>query len=154
MRRDPCEIELAMRHSAGVFNPGYGTVSAAIGSDPARGDHARHLHGRMSIGRQNPWLVNNAIPEMPAGGTVTIRGEADTSAGRILLEVADTGRGMPDEVKKSLFTVRVVSRKPGGTGLGTKIVKDVVDVHRGRISVESVLGKGATFHIQLPIAQS
>lgn len=99
-------------------------------------------------------LVNNAIPEMLAGGTVTIRGEADTSAGRILLDVADTGRGMPDEVKKSLFTVRVVSRKPGGTGLGTKIVKDVVDVHRGRISVESVLGEGTTFHIQLPIAQS
>ena len=88
-------------------------------------------------------LVNNAIPEMLAGGTVTIRGEANTSAGRILLDVADTGRGMPDEVKKSLFTVRVVgSRKPGGTGLGTKIVKDVVDVHRGRISVESVLGRG------------
>ena len=60
---------------------------------------------------------------------------------------------MPDEVKDSLFSVRVVSRKVGGTGLGTKIVKDVIDVHHGRISVESVLGNGTTFHIQLPIVQ-
>jgi signal transduction histidine kinase len=98
-------------------------------------------------------LINNAIPEMPRGGTVTIRGRADLSAACILLDVADTGGGMPDEVKNSLFTVRVVSRKPGGTGLGTKIVKDVVDVHHGRISVDSCLGIGTTFHIQLPIAQ-
>ena len=98
-------------------------------------------------------LVNNAIPEMPTGGTVTVRGGVDLSAGKILLDVADTGRGMPDEVKASLFSVRVVSRKPGGTGLGTKIVKDVIDVHHGRISVESVMGKGTTFHIQLPIVQ-
>jgi signal transduction histidine kinase len=98
-------------------------------------------------------LVNNAIPEMPTGGTVTIRGRADLSVGLIVLEVADTGGGMPEEVKKSLFTARVVSRKPGGTGLGTKIVKDVVDVHHGRIAVDSSVGKGTTFHIQLPIAQ-
>jgi signal transduction histidine kinase len=98
-------------------------------------------------------LVNNAIPEMAAGGTVTIRGRVDLLAGRILLDVVDTGGGMPDEVKNSLFTTRVVSRKPGGTGLGTKIVKDVVDVHHGRISVDSSIGKGTTFHIQLPIAQ-
>lgn len=98
-------------------------------------------------------LVNNAISEMSAGGTVTVYGEADSPAARILLHVADTGRGMPDEVKDSLFSIRVVSRKVGGTGLGTKIVKDVIDVHQGRISVESVLGKGTTFHIQLPIVQ-
>jgi len=98
-------------------------------------------------------LVNNAIPEIPAGGTVTVCGEADPSARGLLLHVVDTGRGMPDEVKDSLFSVRVVSRKVGGTGLGTKIVKDVIDVHHGRISVESVMGKGTTFHIHLPIVQ-
>ena len=60
---------------------------------------------------------------------------------------------MPDEVKDSLFSVRVVSRKVGGTGLGTKIVKEVIDVDQGRISVESVLGKGTTVHIPLPTSQ-
>ncbi|MGH7166749.1 MAG: ATP-binding protein [Nitrospiraceae bacterium] len=44
-----------------------------------------------------------------------------------------------------------VSRKAGGTGLGTKIVKDVVDAHGGRIAVESEVGKDTTFYLTLPI---
>jgi signal transduction histidine kinase len=95
-------------------------------------------------------LVNNAIPEVPAGGRITIRGRAEPEAGVVLLEVADTGRGMPPEVRARLFTARAISRKAGGTGLGTKIVKDVVDAHRGQITVDSEEGRGTTFHILLP----
>jgi signal transduction histidine kinase len=69
----------------------------------------------------------------------------------MLIEVADTGRGMPQWVKERLFTDRVVSTKPGGTGLGTRIVKNVVDAHGGTISVESEEGKGTTFYIKLPV---
>jgi signal transduction histidine kinase len=94
-------------------------------------------------------LVNNAIPEVPAGGAVTIRGTAEPDA--IRLTVADTGRGMPREVCESLFTTRAISRKAGGTGLGTKIVKDVVDAHGGQITVESGEGVGTTFSIRLPL---
>ena len=94
-------------------------------------------------------LVNNAIPEVPVGGAVTISGSVDTSD--IALAVADTGRGMPADIRDSLFSARVISRKQGGTGLGTKIVKDAVDVHRGTISVESREGVGTTFHIRLPL---
>ncbi|MGH9427385.1 MAG: ATP-binding protein [Terriglobia bacterium] len=60
---------------------------------------------------------------------------------------------MPPEIRDSLFTDGAISRKPGGTGLGTKIVKDVIDAHGGRIRVESELGQGATFLISLPIDQ-
>jgi signal transduction histidine kinase len=59
---------------------------------------------------------------------------------------------MPPEVRDRLFTKRVISTKPGGTGLGTKIVKDVVDAHGGTIWVESELGVGTTIHIRLPHA--
>nr|MBI3611854.1 GAF domain-containing sensor histidine kinase [Nitrospirota bacterium] len=96
-------------------------------------------------------LVNNAIPEVPAGGSITVRGRAKPDAGVVLLEVADTGRGMSAEVRACLFTARAVSRKAGGTGLGTKIVKDVVDAHGGEISVDSEEGKGTIFHLLLPI---
>ncbi len=96
-------------------------------------------------------LVNNAIPETPRGGLVTISGHADPEAGAVVISVADTGRGMPPHVLESLFTARASSRKPGGTGLGTKIVKDVVDAHGGQITVESQEGKGATFVIRLPL---
>ena len=63
---------------------------------------------------------------------------------------ADTGRGMSSEILQSLFTYGAMSRKSGGTGLGTKIVKDVVDVHGGTITVESREGQGTTFKICLP----
>ena len=96
-------------------------------------------------------LVNNAIPEVSPGGSITVRGRADIKGGLVHLSVADTGKGMPPEVRDSLFTERAISRKPGGTGLGTRIVKDVVDAHRGTIMVESKEGHGTTFHLSLPI---
>ena len=95
-------------------------------------------------------LVNNAIPETPPGGSVTVSGRVGSDADTVIISVADTGQGMPAEVRDSLFTKAVISRKPGGTGLGTKIVKDVVDAHGGSISVESQKGTGTTFRIVLP----
>jgi signal transduction histidine kinase len=94
-------------------------------------------------------LVNNAIPEVPPGGSVTVRGRTEAGGTRIVLSVIDTGKGMSPEVRDSLFTSRAISRKAGGTGLGTKIVKDVVDAHGGTISVESREGAGTAFHITL-----
>ncbi|HLZ34592.1 MAG TPA: GAF domain-containing sensor histidine kinase [Nitrospira sp.] len=97
-------------------------------------------------------LINNAIPEVPPGGSVTVRGQTSTPEGSVVVSVIDTGRGMPPEVRDRLFTKRVISTKPGGTGLGTKIVKDVVDAHGGTIWVESELGVGTNIHIRLPHA--
>lgn len=97
-------------------------------------------------------LVNNAIPEVPAGGSVTIRAKGGRDNGGIVVSVIDTGRGMPPEVRDRLFTKRAISTKSGGTGLGTKIVKDVVDAHGGKVWVESELGIGTKVHISLPLA--
>jgi signal transduction histidine kinase len=96
-------------------------------------------------------LVNNAIPEVPSGGCITVTGQFDANGQNILISVVDTGHGMSREVRESLFSARAISRKAGGTGLGTKIVKDVVDAHGGKIWVESEEGVGTTFHIRLPI---
>jgi signal transduction histidine kinase len=96
-------------------------------------------------------LINNAIPETPAGGSITVRGQHDREASQIIISIIDMGRGMPTHVRERLFSARVVSTKKGGTGLGTKIVKDVVDAHQGKIWVESEQGSGTTFHLQLPI---
>ncbi len=96
-------------------------------------------------------LVNNAIPEISSGGSVTVQGRIEEAKKNIVLSVIDTGKGMPPDVRKSLFTYQAISRKVGGTGLGTKIVKDVVDAHGGRITVTSEPGVGTSFHIMLPI---
>lgn len=99
-------------------------------------------------------LINNAIPEVPRGGSITVSGYADATPGVICVSVADTGRGMPPEVRDRLFTARAVSTKQSGTGLGTKIVKDVVEAHKGTITVESEVGKGTTFRLRLPLDPS
>ena len=98
-------------------------------------------------------LVNNAISEVSSGGSITILGEAAQTADVLDISVIDTGRGMPPEIRDSLFTARAISRKSGGTGLGTKIVKDVIDAHKGHINVESTVGVGTTFRLILPIRQ-
>jgi signal transduction histidine kinase len=97
-------------------------------------------------------LINNAIPEVPAGGSVTVCGQLPTSEDAIVVSVIDTGGGMPPDVRDRLFTKRAISTKQGGTGLGTKIVKDVVDAHGGTVWVESELGAGTKIHMRLPRA--
>lgn len=97
-------------------------------------------------------LVNNALPETPAGGSVTVRTQAPAPDGDTLcIQVIDTGRGIPEEIRKKLFTSQAVSTKVGGTGLGTSVSARVAREHGGYISVESEVGKGSTFTIRLPL---
>jgi len=103
-------------------------------------------------------LVNNAIPETPPGGQVVVtlsaRRDGPFPEGSYLeIQVADTGGGMPEEVRAKLFTDDAKSTKPGGTGLGTRIVKNVVDAHGGVITVASEPGQGSTFCVRLPLCR-
>ena len=99
-------------------------------------------------------LINNAIAATPVEGSVTLRTRAlDPAQGKFLIEVADTGAGMPPHVRKKLFTDEAISTKIGGTGLGTRIVGDIVRRHHGHISVDSIEGKGTIFTIVLPLKQ-
>jgi signal transduction histidine kinase len=100
-------------------------------------------------------LINNAIPETPEGGRIAVRTRAIEVLGKPYLEiqVQDNGRGIPRHVLDRMFTDHAVSTKPGGTGLGTRIVKNVVDIHHGMIRVQSELGKGTLFTIQIPMRQ-
>ncbi|MDT3777210.1 GAF domain-containing sensor histidine kinase [Nitrospira sp. MA-1] len=96
-------------------------------------------------------LISNAIPEIPGGGVISVFGEKDNPGEGILITVSDNGRGMCPEVRDRLFHPEAITTKQEGTGLGTKIVKDVVDAHGGRIDVESELGVGTTFYLYLPV---
>lgn len=96
-------------------------------------------------------LLVNALDATPPGGTVAVRLSTDAESLRI--DVSDTGPGIPPDVLPQLFTERVVTTKPSGTGLGTKIVKRVVDLHGGRIEVQTG-DEGTTFTLRLPLCQS
>ena len=95
-------------------------------------------------------LVNNALSETPEGGSVTLAVAADPDPHYYLLSVADTGNGMPEELQSKLFTDAAYSTKAGGTGLGTRIVRRIVEQHGGKPSVSSVLGQGTTIILRLP----
>ena len=99
-------------------------------------------------------LVINGIQYTPAGGRVLVAGEA--GHGTVTLYVQDTGIGIPAEDLPRVFerfyrVDKARSRATGGTGLGLSIVKHIVDVHRGRVSVESQVGTGTTFTVELPV---
>lgn len=96
-------------------------------------------------------LVNNALPETPPGGKVTVRTcGAKTPGGFLTVEVEDTGRGIPKDILEKLFTPDAISTKVGGTGLGTSVAARVAREHGGDIKPVSVVGKGSTFIITVP----
>ncbi|MGH7896041.1 MAG: sensor histidine kinase, partial [Candidatus Binatia bacterium] len=93
-------------------------------------------------------LVVNALEAMEPGGTLTVHTERD-AAGGTLISVADTGSGMADATLTRAFEL-FFTTKPGGTGLGMAIVRSAVERHGGRVTIESVQGRGTTVAITLP----
>jgi K+-sensing histidine kinase KdpD len=94
-------------------------------------------------------IASNARDAMPDGGTLTVRTEG-TSDGFVKIEFIDSGTGMPEEVKKKIFEPFMTYGKKHGTGLGMSIVKKVIEDHKGRIEIDSEVGKGTTIRMFLP----
>ncbi|PYQ65310.1 MAG: PAS domain-containing sensor histidine kinase [Acidobacteria bacterium] len=100
-------------------------------------------------------LLDNAIKYNRPDGRITVRVGRD--GGEALLEVSDTGIGIPAESIPRIFErfYRVDkgrAREEGGTGLGLAIVKHIAQAHGGQVDVESRMGRGATFRVRLPLA--
>jgi signal transduction histidine kinase len=99
-------------------------------------------------------LVDNALRHTPPGGSVSVD-VSRADGGGVAVAVRDTGEGIAPDVLPRVFDrfVRAdASRTGGGAGLGLAIVKRIVDLHRGTVRVESVLGAGATFTAVFPAA--
>ncbi len=99
-------------------------------------------------------LLGNALRHTPAPGTVTVR--ARRSGGEAVVEVADTGVGIPAEDLPHVFdrfwrADKSRNRRTGGSGLGLAIVRNLVELHGGSVAVESVVGEGTTFTVRLPL---
>lgn len=99
-------------------------------------------------------LIDNAIKFNRQAGNVTV--SCSRKDGKDIISVADTGEGILSEHLQRIFerfyrTDRARSREIGGTGLGLAIVKHLARLHGGEVSVVSVLTKGTTFSIELPV---
>jgi signal transduction histidine kinase len=102
-------------------------------------------------------LVGNAIKFTPERGRVWVRTTIDE--GVVRTEVGDTGPGIPPEDHERIFLefqqakIEGISGKPEGTGLGLALAKKFVEMHGGKLWVESELGKGSRFFFTLPVMQ-
>ena len=102
-------------------------------------------------------LVVNAQDAMAAGGRMTIKTRYNKSVrgayGHISVLVADTGSGIPPEIRNTMFDPFVSTKGEKGTGLGLWIVKGIVEGHSGRIQVRSSVGRGTIFKLIFPLSQ-
>ena len=97
-------------------------------------------------------LATNGIDAMPGGGCLTLRAMAKND--RIVIEVEDSGTGIPQDNMSKIFEPFFTTKEVGkGTGLGLSVCYGIVSEHGGRLSVRSNLGKGTTFSIFLPTAR-
>jgi len=125
------------------------TVNLQPHLPPVRGDE-RHLS---TVFEQ---LLSNAVKFSPEGAQIELTIVQD-SVSTVLVCVRDHGIGIPIEAQTRIFergyqVESGITRRFGGVGLGLAMVRRIVEAHNGRVWVESALGEGSTFYVQLPIA--
>jgi signal transduction histidine kinase len=113
---------------------------------------------RLRMNRVLENLLFNALKHTEAGGAITISFHYDLNAGRVILGIRDTGSGITEEDLPYVFDrfyKRDKSRNSagGGSGIGLAIVKEIIELHHGTITVESKLFEGTVFWIALPAAE-
>jgi len=102
-------------------------------------------------------LLTNAIKYTPPGGRIAV--SASVVAGGISIEIADTGVGIPPEQQSRVFerfarSEQAWVQEQSGSGLGLSLVKEIVEIHDGQISLDSTEGRGSTFRIWLPCREA
>jgi signal transduction histidine kinase len=99
-------------------------------------------------------LLHNAIKFTPEGGSIRVEASRECGSARFMM--ADTGVGIPTEEHEAVFddfhqVAAATAGRPQGTGLGLPITKQLVELHGGRIWLESEPGKGSRFFFTLPV---
>ena len=104
-------------------------------------------------------LVINARQAMPRGGRLLIEVRENSAAGMAEVRIADSGVGISPDRLRLIFEPFYTTKEPdenghGGTGLGLSVCRQIIEQHHGRIRVESVVGKGSTFTVKLPLREN
>jgi signal transduction histidine kinase len=97
-------------------------------------------------------IIENAIGAMPEGGRLTIATKETEFIGKkmVNISISDTGKGISPEIIEDVFKPFIVA-ETGKAGLGLPIAKHIVEMHKGTINVKSILGKGTTINVYLPL---
>jgi signal transduction histidine kinase len=108
---------------------------------------------RFDAGKMKRAIVNlarNAAEAMPEGGVFEMAVDRDAETDELVFSCRDTGPGIPEAIRNTLFDSFVTTGKTHGTGLGLAIVKKIVGEHGGTITYETEMGVGTTFFLRLP----
>ncbi len=97
-------------------------------------------------------LLTNACKFTPEGGKITVSASPDNNS--LIIEVSDTGIGIPAEGQELIFQPYYQVNGGKGSGLGLAITKSLVELHGGKIWLKSVVGQGSTFFFSLPLANN
>ena len=103
-------------------------------------------------------LVINARQAMPNGGRLRIEVRSNRRSHMAEVRIADSGSGIQPDQLRMIFEPFYTTKEPdehghGGTGLGLSVCRQIIEQHNGRIRVESVVGKGSTFTVKLPLRE-
>lgn len=158
--QDPQSLAKNWHRLNGLFNSARDLCSQLASSKKITLDFHRedHLEIKMNQGLMEQALVNlvnNAIKYSPENTRVQI--EIQEEENFLLLKVTDQGPGIPEEHQSRLFerffrVDKARSRAAGGTGLGLSITKHIARLHNSQIGLKSVVGKGSTFYLEIPIS--
>ena len=97
-------------------------------------------------------IIINAAQAMDGCGTITITTRESANKDRVIIDIADTGPGIPEEDLRHIFEPFFTTKEEGkGTGLGLSVVYGIIENHNGNIFARSVPGRGSTFTIEFPI---
>ncbi len=152
VHREPVALAGLVRELFGNLAPLARAAEVELEADLAEGLTLTTDRTLLEMALRN--LVDNAIRYNRSGGRVAVRGAA--AGGEAVLEVADTGEGIPavhlDRIFERFYRVDPHrSREKGGTGLGLAIAKHAVAQLQGKVAVESTVGLGTTFRLILPL---
>ncbi len=147
LARDQVDLIGLLRGIGGLLEPDATRRAVQIRfSVPTKSVYVRGDEDLLTEAMMN--IANNAIEAMPLGGVLSI---TVTEAGEgCSVTIADTGTGIPDSQREKIFELYFTTKKDG-SGLGLPMAFRAIELHGGAMEVESQLGKGTSFHLNLPI---
>ncbi len=150
LHREPTDLETVISDVVASFSTALRAqaVSTEVAIDPSLGElDADPYRLRQVLSN----LVSNALSQMPDGGSLAVSAQREPQ--EVVVKVADTGPGIPDDRLEQVFSRFVKSGDSTGTGLGLSIARDLVQAHGGTITAGNRPEGGAVFTIRLPVAE-
>jgi signal transduction histidine kinase len=156
-RFEPVDAIALLRHTVMLMQPNaeQRQVRLLLAEPPQGLDHRQPSWDGEAVEQSLVNLLDNAIKHSPEGAEVRV--EMETCSGAVRLWVRDHGPGIPTTDHERIFERfyrrgQELRRETKGVGIGLSIVKHVAEGHGGRVLVESVVGEGSSFGLELPLA--